>query len=142
MGHPCLFLAAVCLPAGVACDSAPIDGSPSLAHPHVVMKADPAPPFTYWAPEDSTISKHPVNKGVWVATTAAGDRHFYFGDQCRASAFQHLLGKSIETLPDKPADADWRTYCTTCLKHDDLKFTRMNVSFDQSSGVIHSVTCG
>ena len=33
-----------------------------LATPQVVMAADPQPPYTYWAPENSTSRNHPPQR--------------------------------------------------------------------------------
>jgi hypothetical protein len=105
------------------------------------MAANPPPPFTYWAPERSTIRNHPRQPGIWIAETQNGRRKFYFGDQCRASAFQKFVGRTIDALPEKPAGI-WRLICSKCGAPSDLAWTRMNVSYDQETRVIDEISCG
>ena len=114
----------------------------SVAKPDVVMAANPQPPFTYWAPEGSTIRNHPDQPGIWIAETTDGAREFYFGDRCRASEFQRYVGKSIDALPEKAAGATWRLICSTCAAESDLHPERMNVSFDQETRMISGISCG
>ncbi|WP_146119514.1 hypothetical protein [Phyllobacterium phragmitis] len=120
-----------------------LDAEPTpLAEPKVVMEADPPPPFTYWAPENSTIRNHPRDPLTWIAETEGGSRLYYFGDQCRASQFQHFVGQPVDALPDKPAGATWRMACSTCAVTSDLGRERMNVSYDEDSRAITSISCG
>lgn len=121
--------------------AAPI-ADPAVAKPNVVMAANPRPPFTYWAPEGSTIRNHPSQPGIWVAEATDGGRKFYFGDRCRASEFQRYVGRSVDTLPEKPADAKWRLTCSTCVATSDLHWERMNVSYDQETRTISEISCG
>lgn len=113
-----------------------------LATPNVVMESDPPPPFTYWAPENSTIRNHPRIAGVWIAEIEGQPTRYYYGDQCRASQFQHLVGQSLDALPRKPAGAIWRMACSTCAVTSDLGRERMNVSYDNDSRLITSISCG
>ncbi len=113
-----------------------------LATPKVVMESDPPPSFTYWAPENSTIRNHPRISGVWIAEIEGQRTRYYYGDQCRASQFQHLVGQSLDALPGKPADAIWRMACSTCAVTSDLDRERMNVSYDNDSRLITSISCG
>ncbi|AZO00121.1 hypothetical protein EJ066_25010 [Mesorhizobium sp. M9A.F.Ca.ET.002.03.1.2] len=87
-----------------------------LAEPRVVIEADPAPPFTYWAPEGSTIRNHPRNPAIWVAQVAGQPERYYYGDQCQASRYQHLLGRPLTEMPDPPEEAIWRTHCSKCAE--------------------------
>lgn len=114
----------------------------ALAQPTVVMAADPPPPFTYWAPENSRIRNHPRQPGIWIAESKDGSRKFYFGDQCRASEFQRFVGHSVDALPEKTANGTWRLACSACARTSDLRWTRMNVSYDQESKVIDDISCG
>lgn len=113
-----------------------------LATPVVTMAADPPPPFTYWAPEGSTIRNHPNDQGAWIAERADGSRKFYFGDQCRASERQDLVGQSIDALPQTLSDQKWRTACTTCEVTSDLQRERLNVSYDETTRRVVEVSCG
>lgn len=116
--------------------------SSGLATPVVTMAADPPPPFTYWAPEGSTIRNHPNDQGAWIAERADGTRKFYFGDQCRASERQGWVGQSVDTLPQTPSGQKWRTACTTCAVTSDLQRDRLNISYDETTRRVVEVSCG
>ncbi|OJY74093.1 MAG: hypothetical protein BGP09_27230 [Rhizobium sp. 60-20] len=139
-----LALAVAFMPGLISCASAEnaTTGAAALARPNVVMAADPPPPFTYWAPENSTIRNHPRQPGIWIAESPGGGRKYYFGDQCRASEFQRFVGKPLDRLPAKPADATWRLTCSTCAATSDLGWTRMNVTYDEKTRTIAEIACG
>jgi hypothetical protein len=132
------------MPGLISCAAAEVSpaATSELARPKVIMAADPQPPFAYWAPENSTIRNHPRQPGIWIAESPDGSRKFYFGDQCRASDFQRFVGKPLDALPAKPADATWRLACSTCASTSDLGWTRMNVSYDQKTRTIDDISCG
>lgn len=113
-----------------------------LATPNVVMEADPPPPFTYWAPQNSTIRNHPRVDGVWIAEIEGQPTRYYSGDQCRASQFQKFIGQPLDALPEKSTDATWRTACSTCAVTSDLGRARMNVAYDDETLTITSIWCG
>lgn len=115
----------------------------ALAEPNVVMEADPPPPFTYWAPENSTIRNHPRVEGVWTAEIEGQPTRNYYGDQCRASEFQHFVDQPLEGLPEQASGASWRMVCTeTCAMTSDLRRERMNVLYDEETRRITSISCG
>jgi hypothetical protein len=132
------------MPGLISCTSAEVApaATSSLAKPNVVMAADPQPPFTYWAPENSTIRNHPRQPGIWIAESPDGSRKYYFGDQCRASEFQRFIGQPLDALPAKPADATWRPSCSTCARTSDLGWRRMNISYDEETKTIDEISCG
>jgi hypothetical protein len=75
-------MAVAVMPGLISCTSAevaPVAAS-ALAKPNVIMAADPPPPFTYWAPENSTIRNHTRQPGIWIAESEDGSRKYYFGD--------------------------------------------------------------
>jgi hypothetical protein len=113
-----------------------------LAQPAVVMEADPVPPFTYWAPEHSTIRNHSRQAGIWIAQAAGQPHRYYFGDQCQASRYQQFVGRPLAELPRAPQGAVWRMYCSTCSVTQDLAITRMNISFGEKSQTIDAIACG
>lgn len=138
------MMAVAFVPTLISCTSAELApvASSGLAKPNVVMAADPQPPFTYWAPENSTIRNHPREPGIWIAESPDGSHKYYYGDQCRASEFQRFVGQSVDALPEKPANATWRLTCSTCAVTSDLGWTRMNVSYDQQTRAIDNISCG
>lgn len=107
---------------------------------NVRVEADPAPPFTYWAPAGSVIRNHPTNPGIWLAEVNGRQTGYYFGDRCRASEYQGLVGRPVRSLPDPPP-ANWRVSCETCPVTDDLRPDRLNVVFDRNE-IVTGVSCG
>lgn len=138
LGLACL---GACAPATQS--AAPPETPPAayaLPDPNVTIAADPAPPFTYWAPEGSTIMNHPHQPGIWTAETQGG-RVYYFGDACRASEFQRFVGQPLSALPPPPEGTERRTFCTTCAHTDDLRLNRMNIAFDEATQTIEQIFC-
>ncbi|TWG95877.1 hypothetical protein L598_002900000150 [Mesorhizobium sp. J18] len=139
------FLAAAILSIGMVAGLAAAQDVPAskvLAEPNVVMEADPPPPFTYWAPENSTIRNHPRMEGVWTAEIEGQPARYYYGDQCRASEFQGFVGQPLDALPEKPENAVWRIACSSCAMTSDLGRARMNVFYEDSSQTITKISCG
>jgi len=63
-------------------------------------------------------------------------------DQCGAAAHQWLVGRNRSEIPAKPEGAVWRVACTTCPVTMDYSPRRMNIFFDEATGVIREVRCG
>lgn len=61
---------------------------------------------------------------------------------CRADQYQRFVGRNRSELPPRPADEVWRVTCTTCPVTMDYNPRRLNILFDQSTGVIREVKCG
>ena len=61
--------------------------------------------------------------------------------RCDAAAHQSLVGTHVGAV-SFPADANVRTVCTTCPTTKDFRPDRLNVRFDQQTGIIRSVDCG
>jgi hypothetical protein len=136
-----LFIAIAFAP-GLSSAEGALNNKSARVRPNVVMAADPEPPFTYWVPRYSTVRNHPRQPGIWIADFKDGSRKYYFGDQCRASEYQHFIGRRIDVLPEKPANAIWRLACSTCPRISDVDWTRMNVSYDQETKKINDISCG
>lgn len=64
------------------------------------------------------------------------------GDQCAASQMQYLVGQNRSGIPPEPAGATWRVACTTCAVTMDYNPRRLNIFFDERTGVIREVRCG
>lgn len=62
-------------------------------------------------------------------------------DTCNAAANQSLIGRHIGAVTF-PADANIRVACTTCMVTQDYRPDRMNIRFDEETGVIEEVSCG
>ncbi|MBF0666040.1 MAG: hemolysin [Brevundimonas sp.] len=61
--------------------------------------------------------------------------------RCDAAANQSLVGTHVGAV-SFPADANVRIVCTTCPTTRDLRPDRLNVRFDQATGIIRRVDCG
>lgn len=63
-------------------------------------------------------------------------------DQCRAADYQNLIGRNRSEIPERPAGATWRVTCSTCAVTMDWRPDRLNIVYDQETGVIREVKCG
>ncbi|MFN3668659.1 MAG: hypothetical protein ACK4VY_05080 [Brevundimonas sp.] len=61
--------------------------------------------------------------------------------RCDAAAARSLIGSHVGAVSFAP-DADVRIVCTTCPTTKDLRPDRLNVRFDQATGIIERVDCG
>jgi len=61
--------------------------------------------------------------------------------RCDASAAQSLVGSHVGAV-DFAAGANVRIVCTTCATTRDYRPDRLNIRFDQQTGIIKSVDCG
>jgi len=61
--------------------------------------------------------------------------------RCDAAANRSLVGSHVGAV-DFAAGADVRIVCTTCPTTRDYRADRLNVRFDQATGIIKSVDCG
>lgn len=62
-------------------------------------------------------------------------------DTCGAAAVQDLVGTHVGAVTFAPG-ANVRLVCTECAFTEDHRPDRMNVWFDQGSGLIRRVDCG
>ena len=63
-------------------------------------------------------------------------------NQCRASDYQYLIGRSRSEIPAEPAGATWRVTCTSCPVTMDYNPRRLNIFYDEGSGIVREVRCG
>ncbi|WP_339913811.1 I78 family peptidase inhibitor [uncultured Brevundimonas sp.] len=61
--------------------------------------------------------------------------------RCDAAASQSLIGRHVGAVTF-PRDANVRVVCTTCVTTMDYNPDRLNVRFDQATGIIEKVDCG
>lgn len=76
--------------------------------------------------------------GVEADRSPAGEEP----SQCRADAYRSYIDRNRSELPAQPAGATWRVTCTTCPVTMDYNPARLNILFDENSGVIREVKCG
>lgn len=62
--------------------------------------------------------------------------------QCKADQYQRFVGRNRSELPAKPASETWRVPCTTCPVTMDYNPTRLNIVYEEATGVIRDVKCG
>lgn len=90
--------------------------------------------------QPETAATAPTREPAPAATTSpAGSPS---ADQCRASDRQGWVGRSVDSLPEPPAGANWRIVCTTCARTDDYRPDRLNIEFDESTRRIVKLSCG
>ncbi len=63
-------------------------------------------------------------------------------DQCKAAQYQRYIGRNRSELPPRPSGEVWRVTCTTCPVTMDYSPGRLNILFDEATGVIREVKCG
>lgn len=61
---------------------------------------------------------------------------------CKADRYQRLVGTNRAQLPQTPAGETWRVTCTTCPVTMDYNEHRLNIVYDEATGVIRQVKCG
>lgn len=61
--------------------------------------------------------------------------------RCDAEGAKSLIGSHVGAV-SFPQGANVRIVCTTCPTTKDLRPDRLNVRFDQQTGIIRSVDCG
>ncbi len=128
-------------PAPVAAHE-PMEEPTPPPRPNIIVRADPAPPHTYWAPEGSEIRNHPHAEGVWTAHVGGRQVHYYFGDDCGASRRQDWIGLLRSELPARPAGEAWRVFETNQPTTDDRRIERTNIEIDPQTQRVVRVTCG
>jgi hypothetical protein len=63
-------------------------------------------------------------------------------DQCRASQHRDLVGQDRSEIPPAPAGATWRVTCTSCPVTMDYRPDRLNILYNQQTGIVEDVKCG
>ncbi len=61
--------------------------------------------------------------------------------RCDAEDASSLIGSHVGAVTFHP-DANVRIVCTTCATTRDYRPDRLNVRFDEATGIIRSVDCG
>lgn len=62
--------------------------------------------------------------------------------RCKADQYQRYVGRNRSELPARPSGEVWRVTCTTCPVTMDYSPSRLNILFEESTGVIREVKCG
>lgn len=64
------------------------------------------------------------------------------GDLCRAAGVRHLVGRPRTEIPVPVDVINRRVTCTACPITEDYSPYRLNIFFDQETGIIQEVRCG
>lgn len=64
------------------------------------------------------------------------------GDICGAASLQYLIGKPKAEAPVPIDPSRRRVYCSTCMITMDYRADRLDIVFDQTSGLVTAVKCG
>lgn len=79
---------------------------------------------------------------AWLAAHAVKTGAAEEPDLCRASQYADLVGKTKADVPEQPEGATWRITCDSCPVTMDFRPDRLNIFFNETSGVITKVSCG
>ena len=90
-------------------------------------------------PAPDTPAASPVMQTPAPGPTPAQDAS---ADQCGAAELSHLVGKNKRDIPVPVDPSRRRVACTTCPVTEDLRPWRLNIFYDQKTGVITDVRCG
>lgn len=61
--------------------------------------------------------------------------------RCNADTHRNLIGTRAEAL-NFPPGSNVRVVCTTCASTQDFQRDRLNIRFDQATGLVTAVDCG
>ncbi len=63
-------------------------------------------------------------------------------DTCGAAALQGLVGRPKTEIPVATTPGNRRVSCTTCPVTMDYRPERLNIVFDEETGIVKTVKCG
>lgn len=63
-------------------------------------------------------------------------------DLCKAADFQYLVGRSKAEIPVPVEVVSRRVVCTTCPVTMDFSPYRLNIFYNQQTGIVEQVRCG
>lgn len=104
--------------------------SPPPARPPAYPNYPAAAPVTPVSPTERPYLSEP---GV---RTVSGEA------MCRADEFQWLIGKPRSEIPVPVDVVNRRVACTTCPVAEDYSPYRLNIFYNQRTGLIEQVRCG
>lgn len=63
-------------------------------------------------------------------------------DMCRAYEYRGLIGRHRSEIPRQPPGATWRVTCLGCPVTMDYNPRRLNIFYDERTGIVREVNCG
>lgn len=91
------------------------------------------------------VSQQPAPRAVEQAEQSrpVGDRMPPAeADLCRAQPLQYLVGRSRTEIPVPVEVVNRRVTCTTCPVTEDYSAYRLNIFFNEQTGIVEQVRCG
>lgn len=97
------------------------------------------------APVQTPVASPPASEVVdyAAATQPIGTRMPQIdGDLCHAAELQTLVGQPRTEIPVPVDVINRRVTCTTCPITEDYSPYRLNIFYDQDTGIVEEVRCG
>ncbi|MFN3816075.1 hypothetical protein [Brevundimonas sp.] len=97
------------------------------------------------APVQTAVASAPASDVLdyAAATQPVGTRMPQMdGDLCRAAELQNIVGQPRTEIPVPVDVINRRVTCTTCPITEDYSPYRLNIFFDQNTGIVEEVRCG
>jgi hypothetical protein len=110
----------------VLLSAAALAGCQSPSAPDATPAADASTPTT---PETPAAPASPT-----VPTGA--------DDTCGAASYAWLIGENRSKIPATPPGKTVRVLCTTCPMTMDFNAGRVNIVYDEKSGIVGRIGCG
>ena len=63
-------------------------------------------------------------------------------DQCGASRYSWLIGRHRSSIPPQPPGQRWRVACLGCPVTMDYSPSRLNIFYEERTGIVRQVRCG
>ncbi|WP_438850712.1 hypothetical protein [Brevundimonas nasdae] len=89
------------------------------------------------APAPRAVERAQLNQPVGTRMPTSST-----ADTCRAGEMQYLVGKPRTEIPVPVEVVNRRVTCTTCPVTQDYSAYRLNIFFNQDTGIIEQVRCG
>lgn len=96
--------------------------------------------LTACAPNE--ITPPPPRAGEPAQQSKAPDPKSDPSDICNAKNFQYLVGRPKTEIPVPVNPRNRRVTCTACPVTMDFNPERLNIFFDQATGIVKEVKCG
>ena len=109
----------------------------------VLASCSSAPPRE--APVQTPVASAPASEVIDYAAASQpiGTRMPQIdGDLCHAAELQNLVGQPRTEIPVPVDVINRRVTCTTCPVTEDYSPYRLNIFYDQDTGIVEEVRCG
>ncbi len=107
----------------------------------VALSACASPPPARHAGQPTAPVRTPVSSTERPYLSEPGVRSID-GDMCKAGELQWLVGKPRSQIPVPVDVVNRRVACTTCPVTEDYSPYRLNIFYNQQTGLVEQVRCG